>query len=136
MYFETNSISDYEDKIELLFAEAGDRKIWLLSGDLGAGKTTLVKAIMNYLGSEDMVTSPTFSLVNEYLYEGGKAYHIDLYRLKSQEEAIHIGLEEYLDSGHYCFIEWPDNYGSLFDESSFKIRIETLDMKKRKINLH
>src|SRR5690606_1930704 len=87
---------------------AGDCKVWLFSGDLGAGKTTLIKEICRYFGVEDTVNSPTFSLVNEYSdRSGSKYYHLDFYRIKNEEEAYDIGAEEYLYSGDYCFVEWP-----------------------------
>ena len=89
-------------------------KILLLEGELGAGKTTLVKALCIALDSKDEVTSPTFGLVNEYRAgNGNPIYHIDLYRLNTIEEAIQIGVEEYLFSGTWCFIEWPELIGPL-----------------------
>jgi tRNA threonylcarbamoyladenosine biosynthesis protein TsaE len=84
-------------------------KVLLLTGELGAGKTALVKALCQCLGAEDDVSSPTFSLVNEYRDGSGHPiYHLDLYRLNTVDEAIQIGVEEYLHSGAWCFIEWPD----------------------------
>lgn len=89
------------------YVRAGDR-IFLLTGDLGAGKTTLVKAFARVLGIGDPVTSPTFSLVQEYTSpEYGRVVHMDLYRIVNPEELVQLGLEEYLDSGDICLIEWP-----------------------------
>ncbi|HQU55228.1 MAG TPA: tRNA (adenosine(37)-N6)-threonylcarbamoyltransferase complex ATPase subunit type 1 TsaE [Saprospiraceae bacterium] len=83
--------------------------VWLLSGDLGAGKTTLVQGLAQHLHAADLVTSPTFSIVQPYLLpEDRWLYHLDLYRLKSAEEAIEIGIEDYLDSGEWCVVEWPE----------------------------
>jgi tRNA threonylcarbamoyladenosine biosynthesis protein TsaE len=82
--------------------------VCLLSGEMGAGKTTLVKAVAEALGSPDTVSSPTFSVVNEYLYPGGSLYHFDLYRLKDENELWDAGFEEYLASGNVCLIEWPE----------------------------
>jgi tRNA threonylcarbamoyladenosine biosynthesis protein TsaE len=136
MKFETFSVEDYKDKMKAIFEFAGTRKVWLFNGDLGAGKTTFIQALLDYLGSEDEVTSPTFSLINEYLYSNGKIYHMDLYRIESLDEAINIGIEDYLNSGSFCFIEWPEIALPLFDdEDSVKIQIEILDMTRRKINL-
>lgn len=91
----------------LEYALAGDR-IFLLTGDLGAGKTTLVKAFAKVLGIVDPVTSPTFSLVQEYgSPQFGRVVHMDLYRIVNPEELVQLGLEEYLDSGDICLIEWP-----------------------------
>lgn len=85
----------------------GNQKIILLNAPMGAGKTTLIKAFCKALGSTDNFSSPTYSIVNEYLYPGGKIFHFDLYRLKSEEELLDLGIEEYLYSGHYCIFEWP-----------------------------
>ncbi|MEM6723375.1 MAG: tRNA (adenosine(37)-N6)-threonylcarbamoyltransferase complex ATPase subunit type 1 TsaE, partial [Bacteroidota bacterium] len=87
-------------------------------GDLGAGKTTLIQRICQQLNSTDNVSSPTFSLVNEYDYPDGMIFHMDLYRLNSIEEALDIGIEGYLDSGHYCFIEWPAVILPLLDQET------------------
>lgn len=84
-------------------------KVLLIQGEMGVGKTTLIKALVDKLGSSEEVSSPTFSIVNEYLTkEGNSIYHFDLYRLESLEEALDFGIEEYLYSGNWCFIEWPN----------------------------
>ena len=84
-------------------------KVLLIQGEMGVGKTTLIKALVDKLGSSEEVSSPTFSIVNEYLTkEGNSIYHFDLYRLESLEEALDFGIEEYLCSGNWCFIEWPN----------------------------
>ena len=109
----------------------------LLRGDLGAGKTTLVKACCTRLGIDPAeVNSPTFSIVNEYRLPGGEPiYHIDLYRLESPEEAEDIGLEEYLDQGRYCFIEWPDIAAPLLPEQLLSVSITATAEGGRKIVL-
>ncbi|MDR3272931.1 MAG: tRNA (adenosine(37)-N6)-threonylcarbamoyltransferase complex ATPase subunit type 1 TsaE [Flavobacteriaceae bacterium] len=83
-------------------------KIFTLKGNLGAGKTTLVKAFAEILKSTDEATSPTFSIVNEYVFPEGKIYHFDLYRLNDRNELLQLGFDEYIDSGNYCFIEWAE----------------------------
>ena len=98
------------------------QKIFAIYGEMGAGKTTLVKAIVQKLGAKDEVASPTFSLINEYVAEES-IYHIDLYRLNSKQEALDIGIEEYIYSGHYCFIEWPGLVADLLPENAAKITI-------------
>ena len=85
-----------------------DKKIVLFYAPMGAGKTTLIKELSKVLGSRDNFSSPTYSIVNEYVYPKGKIFHFDLYRVKSMEELLDIGLEEYLASGEYCFFEWPE----------------------------
>jgi tRNA threonylcarbamoyladenosine biosynthesis protein TsaE len=88
---------------------AGTRKIWLFKGEMGTGKTTLIKELCGQLGVTSPLSSPTFSLVNNYETESGKpVYHFDLYRLKKADELAGIGFAEYIDSGNYCFIEWPE----------------------------
>lgn len=77
-------------------------------GELGAGKTTLIKSLCHFLNSTDEVSSPTFSLINEYVYPKGSIYHFDLYRLNDIDELMDIGIEDYLSSGQYCLIEWPE----------------------------
>ncbi len=85
-----------------------DSRVFSIYGQMGAGKTTLVKAVCKHLGSSDKATSPTFSIVNEYdIPNGSKIFHFDFYRLKSLDEVFNIGYEEYFYSGNYCFVEWP-----------------------------
>ena len=112
---------------------AKECKLWLFTGQIGAGKTTIIQRICNYLQVEDEVTSPSYSLVNEY--KGAEPlYHIDLYRLTDIEEALSIGIEEYLYSGYYCFIEWPELITPLFSEMPIlNIQIEIVADSRRKI---
>jgi len=93
-------------------------KTLLLHGDMGSGKTTLVKALVNELGGGKDTTSPTFSIVNEYKIENDKIYHFDLYRMNSESEIYDIGFEDYLYSGHYNFIEWPEKATSILPEDA------------------
>lgn len=98
-------------------------KIILFEGEMGAGKTTFIKTFVNELGSKDEVSSPTFSIVNEYEIPNGKVFHFDLYRIKSEEEAMDFGIEEYLDSGQFCLIEWPDKIENLITEPHHTLKI-------------
>lgn len=99
-------------------------KIILFEGDLGAGKTTFIKSLIKELGSKDEVSSPTFSIVNEYsIPPDGIVYHFDLYRVESEDEALDFGVEEYLDSGNFCFIEWPEVIINLLDNNYHTIKI-------------
>ena len=129
------SLSDINSIAQQLINTASAKRIWLLQGDLGAGKTTLVKAICRQLGAVGDFSSPTYSLVNEYLLpSGGAVYHIDLYRLNSIEEALDIGVEEYLNSGSYCLIEWPQLILPLLHQEEFwMLEIETVGKEERLI---
>jgi tRNA threonylcarbamoyladenosine biosynthesis protein TsaE len=103
-----------------------DSKIVLFYGKMGAGKTTLIKEICKQLGVTDTMSSPTFSVVNEYRAGGDKIiYHFDLYRIKNTEECLDLGMEEYLDSGNYCFIEWPEVALPLLPEKYYNLSIKT-----------
>lgn len=99
-------------------------KTLLFYGDMGVGKTTLIKALSKKLGSLANVNSPTFSIVNEYEIEDGLIYHFDLFRIKDEEEALNFGIDDYLFSKHYNFIEWPERIGSLLPEEANKIEIK------------
>lgn len=105
-----------------LLAEGRTHSVWLFEGEMGAGKTTLIKAICHTLGVLSMVQSPTFSIVNEYTtHEGHPVYHFDCYRLRNEAEALDIGIEEYFDSGNYCLIEWPERIASLWPPTYYQI---------------
>jgi tRNA threonylcarbamoyladenosine biosynthesis protein TsaE len=100
---------------------------------MGTGKTTFIHALCTMLGVEDAVSSPTFALVNEYLYEGGSLFHMDWYRLGSLEEAVRAGIDEHLHSGDTCLIEWPENVPDLLVGPVFEIRLSRIDEKTRHI---
>ena len=100
-----------------------NHKIILFDAPMGAGKTTLIKEICVQLGSTDNFSSPTYQLVNEYVFPKGKIYHFDLYRLKSINELLDIGFEDYIYSNHYCFIEWPSLAEAFLKTDFVKINI-------------
>jgi len=115
---------------------AGEAKIWIFEGGLGAGKTTLIKAICSFLRVTDNVSSPSFSLVNEYeTLEGNTIYHFDFYRIKHEMEAIDIGADEYFFSDNLCLIEWPSKIPSLLPDNYLKITINLVSGNQRKILL-
>ncbi|HHB78104.1 MAG TPA: tRNA (adenosine(37)-N6)-threonylcarbamoyltransferase complex ATPase subunit type 1 TsaE [Saprospiraceae bacterium] len=136
--YEISKIEDYLPIIKEVLS-ACPRRVFLLEGDLGVGKTTFVKSICHFLGVEDMVDSPTFSIVNKYDYAlAGKTesvYHLDLYRIESVEEALDFGIYEILDSGHWVFIEWPAIIEPLLDGDECKINITELANSHRKLVL-
>ena len=96
------------DACKKLVEFAGNIKVFAFNAEMGAGKTTFIKQLCLALGSKDNFSSPTYSLVNEYRSPKNKIYHFDFYRIKAVEEIVKIGFEEYIFSGNYCFIEWPD----------------------------
>jgi tRNA threonylcarbamoyladenosine biosynthesis protein TsaE len=109
---------------------AGGKKVFLFEAPMGAGKTTLIKAFCKELGVTEPVTSPTFSIVNEYIVGNSSIYHFDFYRLKDEQEAYDLGYEEYFYSGNYCFVEWPQKINSLLPEDAFLIKIELRDQTR------
>ncbi len=112
-----------------------ENKTLLFYGDMGVGKTTLIKELARRIGVQDPITSPTFSLVNEYLLENDKLFHFDFYRIKDEEEAMDIGIEDYFDSTHWKFIEWPDKIPNLLPESITRIQLEKNPNGSRTLNL-
>ena len=121
------NISKLEDlsSVALELLSLSDNRIFAIEGDLGAGKTTLVKYMCNHLNIVDPVSSPTFSIVNEYLdASGSKCFHFDFYRLKNIQEAVMLGTDIYFDSGFYCFIEWPNLIKSLLPLNYHHISIK------------
>ena len=110
-------------------------KKFIFIGDMGVGKTTLIKELSLQLGVNDTITSPTFSIVNEYnSLKDLKVYHFDLYRIKDENEALDFGIEEYLYSDDYCFIEWPERISGLINSNVVEIKIK-LDRKNRIIDI-
>lgn len=130
------TLQDLPEIATKIVKDLGVVKIVGFSGELGAGKTTLIKSICAVLGCADEVSSPTYSIINEYIIENGRIYHMDFYRLKDEEECLDIGFEEYLFSDMYCLIEWPGVAERLLNLPFAKINIEILDNSTRRINLH
>lgn len=127
------SESQMDDVATKVLQKAGQRRKFAFYGEIGAGKTTLIQALCRRLEVEDYVTSPTFALANVYHSPGGPVYHLDLYRLKDLEEALDIGIEDYLYDEAYCFVEWPEIVESLLPEEVFRIKLEFVAETSRKI---
>jgi tRNA threonylcarbamoyladenosine biosynthesis protein TsaE len=109
------------------------KKLLAFYGSMGAGKTTIIKAVCKILGAEDIVTSPTFTLVNEYRTTTGEVlYHIDFYRINKKEEVLDLGIEEYFNSGSYCLMEWPELIGEILPPETVIIKI-TVDKKEYRV---
>ena len=110
-------------------------KIIVFEGNMGSGKTTLINAIIKEMNSEDEATSPTFSIVNEYELPNNKVYHFDFYRIENVEEAYNFGVEEYLMSDHWIFIEWAERIAEIFPENVQTVTITEIDNKSRSLKL-
>ena len=122
--------------VRKLLDESDGRKIIAFYGTMGAGKTTIIKALCEALGATDIATSPTFTLVNEYKTGSGESlYHFDFYRIRKTEEVFDFGIEEYFDSGSYCFMEWPELIEDILPEETLKIHIEVTDDEQRILHL-
>lgn len=137
MRFEVNTIDDL-DAVSMQITElTASYSIFCFYGEVGAGKTTLIKKICSQLDVIDTISSPTYPIINEYATHNNTIVnHIDLYRLSTIDEALQIGIEEYLDNGNLCFIEWPDNFESLLPTNHIKIFIRKLDTNNRSIEIY
>lgn len=130
--WDATQLKDLDDIAKELLKFIGDHRVLCFYGDMGVGKTTFIKAICRQLGVVDAVQSPTFSIVNEYEASGGEpVYHFDFYRLKTEEEAYDLGYEQYLYSGYFCFIEWPEKVGDLLDLKKVDLYINFTDSKRQ-----
>ena len=113
---------------------AGETKLFVFYGNLGTGKTTLIKTLCNCLGVSNNLSSPSFSIVNEYEFTAGKKItHMDLYRIKHKNELFDLGIEDYFKSSEYCFVEWPQVAENILPEKYIEIRIDFIDVLTRKI---
>jgi len=129
--FSQREISEVAKK---LLKAGNGLSVWVLHGEMGAGKTTLVKALVAALGVHETTASPTFSIVNEYRDKDDKpVYHFDFYRIKNESEAFDIGTDEYFDSGNLCLVEWPEKIPSLLPLNYFEIQLEIIDEQTRLI---
>lgn len=129
------SLDQIQEAAEQIIA-SNPKKIILFNGEMGVGKTTLIKQLCKSLGVEDATSSPTFSLVNEYYTSNNQiVYHFDFYRLNKETEALDMGVDDYLYSGNWCFIEWSEKIANLLPEETSTITIELLTDGKRELKL-
>jgi len=134
LYLEYNELAELEAIAQQILDFAKAQKVWLFEGEMGVGKTTLTKSICQLLDVEDLVNSPTFSIVNESHAPSIICYHFDFYRLEEEEEALDIGFEEYLESGNFCFIEWPSKVENLLPTHYLMLNMRLEDNGKRSIH--
>lgn len=131
---EVSSTGELQNAANELIAMFSEERVFAFYGKMGAGKTTFIQCICRALGSPDNVTSPTFALINEYnTMEMDSIFHFDFYRIKALEEAYDLGYEDYIYSGSYCLIEWPEMIESLLPENLVEVKIEVLDNESRMI---
>ncbi len=131
MQLTINSLEELPKVAQALLSYANDQKFFIFEGEMAAGKTTFIKAFCEALGVNDVVSSPTFSIVNEYESNHGPVYHFDFYRLKNLQEAYDIGYEEYFYSGSYCLVEWPSKVEEVLPETYIKVQITVTDNGQR-----
>ncbi|MEE1946473.1 tRNA (adenosine(37)-N6)-threonylcarbamoyltransferase complex ATPase subunit type 1 TsaE [Pedobacter sp. KR3-3] len=130
-----NSLNELPNVAEKLLHFANGERFFVFEGDMAAGKTTFIKALCQALGITDVVSSPTFSIVNEYDSVAGPVYHFDFYRLKNLQEAYDIGYEEYFYSGSYCLVEWPQKVEELLPDRYIKVAISITGSEQRRFDL-
>ena len=131
VYFELESLDKIHEAARYFLNAVGDANIFAIDGDMGVGKTTFIKAVCEELGVKDVITSPTFSLVNEYTDgKGEPVYHFDFYRIKKIDEVYDMGYEDYFYSGNLCFLEWPELIEDLLPEDCTKVTITVEDGRR------
>ncbi len=128
-----HSLEDIKRAASEFVALIGERRIFAFYGNMGAGKTTFIKAICEELGVTDAVSSPTFAIVNEYDSNMGSIYHFDFYRIKRSTEVLDLGFEDYAYSGNLCLMEWPELIEEFLPEETIEVRIEEIEDGKRRV---
>ena len=137
MEIKIQSLDQIHEAARQFVAAMGDNTVFAFYGKMGAGKTTFIKAVCEELGVSDVITSPTFAIVNEYRSDdaGELIYHFDFYRIKKLEEVYDMGYEDYFYSGAVCFIEWPELIEDLLPSNAVKVTIEEVENGARKLTL-
>jgi tRNA threonylcarbamoyladenosine biosynthesis protein TsaE len=130
-------LHEIEEAAKTFLLNSISYRVIALHGEMGAGKTTFVHALCNQLGVKENISSPTFSIINQYQNHSGEIiYHIDLYRIKDETEAIQTGVEDCLYSGNYCFVEWPDRAPAIFPENTLHAAIVAVNNDTRKLTIN
>jgi len=135
MVLEVDNLRELPGAAARVLAAAGSCRVLLFYGEMGSGKTTLIKAMCDQLGVTGVTSSPTFAIVNEYHSAEGPLYHFDFYRIKSEQEAFDLGYEEYFYSGRYCFVEWPEKISGLLPAGAIRVDIVALTDGRRSITV-
>jgi tRNA threonylcarbamoyladenosine biosynthesis protein TsaE len=119
---------------QAIWKEGNAKKVWIFRAPMGTGKTSFIHALCEIIGVEDPVSSPSYAIINEYFSKQvGTIYHMDWYRLKTEEEAIQAGVEDALYSGNLCLVEWPEKAEGLLPKDCFEVNMEILDEKMRRL---
>jgi tRNA threonylcarbamoyladenosine biosynthesis protein TsaE len=128
-------LEDIQQAAEKFWDFVQDQKIFAFHGEMGSGKTTFIRALCDVKKVRTHVASPTFSIINEYIYEKGKIFHIDLFRLKDEDDAIRAGVEDCIYSGAICMVEWAEKAEALFRGNSVNIFIDPTGANERKLSI-
>ena len=129
------SIEEIDKTAKIVLSLNPSAKILIFNGEMGSGKTTIIKALIKELGYEGTVSSPTFSLINEY-FNGNKIYHFDFYRIKSRNELLDIGIDEYISRNDWCFIEWPSLIADMLPDKYIELNIDVISNDDRKLRIN
>ena len=131
------TLAQIQDAALKLLSVSVNYKVFALHGEMGAGKTTFIHALCEVMGVKDVITSPTFSIINQYKTTKGQTiYHMDLYRIKDENEAINAGVEDCLYSGNICLVEWPEKATGIFPDNTLYITISSVDDNTRKLKIN
>lgn len=131
------SLQELDKAAATLLDVVKENKVFAFHGEMGAGKTTFIQALCSALGVKDAISSPTFSIINEYRTAAGvKLYHMDLYRLKDEQEAVAAGVEDCIYSGNYCFVEWPEKAPALFPDNTVHCYLTSTGHNTRKMQIN
>lgn len=133
---EIKDIEHIHEAARRFIAHTAQSTVFAFHGNMGAGKTTFIKAVCEELGVKDVINSPTFAIVNEYETESGRTiYHFDCYRISTTAEALDMGCNDYFDSGNLCLIEWPENIASLLPDETVSVHITVNDDESRTVTI-
>jgi len=133
MEIQVQDLAHLNEAARTFIENMGDHTVFAFYGHMGAGKTTFIKAICEALGVDDVITSPTFAIVNEYTAQGSPIYHFDFYRIKKLEEVYDMGFEDYFYSGELCLIEWPELIEEVLPSDAVKVSIQEKEDGSRAI---